>query len=138
MALSLMVMGCSKPISMPQDVYQRNYDADVQHYLFNLSLNDDTNEIIGEAEVSVEFLKTIDTFNLDLIGKNGTYGMEIIEVLENGEKAKYTYNNDKIKISPTLDLALNNTYKIKYKGIPKRGLVIDTTKYGQRSFFGDN
>lgn len=124
--------------AMAQDVYQRTLDADVQHYLFNLSLNDDTNEIIGEAEISVEFKKSTAIFNLDLIGKNGVYGMEIIEVLENDEKTIYAYVDDKIMISTSLDSTLRSTYKIKYRGIPERGLVIDTTKYGKRSFFGDN
>ena len=124
--------------AMAQDVYQRSLDADVQHYLFNLSLNDNTNEIIGEAEISVEFKKSTDIFNLDLIGKTAVYGMEVIEVLENDEKTIYTYVDDKIMISTSLDSTLRSTFKIKYKGIPERGLVIDTTKYGQRSFVGDN
>ena len=124
--------------AMAQDVYERSPDADVQHYLFNLSLNDETNEIIGEAEISVEFSKSTSIFKLDLIGKTGIYGMEVIEVLENDEQTIYTYVDDKIMISTSLDSTLKSTYKIKYRGIPERGLVIDTTKYGQRSFVGDN
>ena len=132
--LSFFLISCAKG----QDTYNRNNDADVQHYIFNLSLNDETNEIAGEAEISVEFKNATTNFNLDLIRKKGVYGMQVIEVLENDHKAKYTYEDDKIMISPSLDSTLKSTYKIKYRGIPERGLVIDTTKYGQRSFFGDN
>jgi len=132
--LSLLFISCAKG----QDTYNRNNDADVKHYIFNLSLNDETNEITGEAEIKVEFKNATNNFNLDLIGKNGVYGMELIEVLENNEKAKYTYEDDIIVISPSLDATLKSTYKVRYRGIPERGLVIDTTKYGQRSFFGDN
>lgn len=126
------------PFTKAQDVYDRNDNADVQHYLFNLSLNDDTNEIIGEAEINVKFKIPTATFKLDLIGKTGLYGMEIIEVLENGEKPIYTIGNEKITIYPSPDSTLTSIYKITYRGVPEKGLVIDTTKYGQRSFFGDN
>lgn len=126
------------PFAKAQDVYERNNDADVQHYLFSLSLNDDTNEIIGEAEINVKFKKVVETFNLDLIGKSGLYGMEILEVLENDERTIYKSSRDKIMIYPSLDSTLTSTYKILYRGIPAMGLVIDSTKYGQRSFVGDN
>lgn len=121
-----------------QDLYQRNKEADVQGYVFSLALNDENNEIHGEAEIAVNFEKVPAYFNLDLIGKNGAYGMELIEVLENGQKVQYTYDQKKIKISPSPDTILNRSYTVKYKGVPEKGLVIDKTKYGQRSFFGDN
>lgn len=123
---------------MAQDPYQRNEEADVQGYVFSLTLNDQNNEIYGEAEITVDFEKATRFFNLDLIGKNDGYGMELIEVLENGEKARYRYDNKKISIAPSLDSTLSATYKVIYKGTPEKGLVIDQTKYGQRSFFGDN
>ena len=138
MALSIFALGCSRPSARAQDVYKRNDGADVQHYLFNISLNDNTNEIIGEAEISIEFKKDVETFNLDLIGKSGLYGMEILEVLENDENVSYTSDKNKIKIYPSLNATLKGIYTIKYRGIPEQGLVIDSTKYGQRSFFGDN
>jgi len=121
-----------------QDTYQRNPDADVQHYRFDLTLNDNSNEILGESLVSVKFDKGIDTFALDLIGKSKQFGMEIIEVLEDDAKANYTFEKDKILIIPDLNESREKTFSIKYKGIAEKGLVIDTTLYGQRSFFGDN
>jgi len=121
-----------------QDTYKRNTNADVQHYVFSLSLNDFNNEIIGEAEIDVDFKKATDTFALDLITKKGSYGMEVTEVLENNQKASYSIQQDKILIRPSPDNSLKSVYLVKYKGIAEKGLVIDKTKYGQRSFFGDN
>jgi len=121
-----------------QDIYERNSTVDVQHYIFNLSLNDDNNEISGEALVTVNFDKSKDTFALDLIAKSGTYGMEVTEVFEGEIKANYKYENNKITIIPALQTEATRTYKIQYHGIAEKGLVIDTTKYGQRTFFGDN
>lgn len=121
-----------------QDTYKRNKDADVNQYVFNISLNDLNNEIVGEAQIEVGFSQTVDTFILDLITKKGKYGMEVSEVLENGEKANYSIGQDKVIIQPTPDQSLKSVYLITYKGIPEKGLVIDRTKYGERSFFGDN
>lgn len=121
-----------------QDTYQRNPNADVQHYRFDLTLNDNSNEILGESVVRVNFETSIDTFALDLIGKSQQFGMEIIEVLENDAKANYTYDKNKILIIPNINESREKTFNIKYKGIPEKGLVMDTTMYGQRSFFGDN
>lgn len=124
--------------SSAQDTYQRNKSADVQSYVFSLSLNDATNEIKGEALVTVNFKNDVGTFNLDLIGKSEKFGMQITAIYESDSLAKYSFDQNKIKISPSDDRSKTRVFKIQYHGIPEKGLVIDTTKFGQRSFFGDN
>ncbi|UCE94240.1 MAG: M1 family metallopeptidase, partial [Flavobacteriaceae bacterium] len=121
-----------------QDTYQKNKSADVLHYCFQLSLNDASNVIQGKAEIKVSFAEDVEEFSLDLVGKSGKYGMELIHVLENQKEVKYEYSKNKLSISPDKKGTGTRVYEIKYKGIPERGLVIDRTKYGQRSFFGDN
>ncbi|WP_276169134.1 M1 family metallopeptidase [Zobellia alginiliquefaciens] len=121
-----------------QDTYQRNTSADVQGYVFGLSLNDESNQIKGEAEITVNFKKGVNPFALDLIAKSESYGMTITQVLEGDTAANFTFENNKINITPTSSEVKTRTYKVVYEGIPERGLVIDTTKFGQRSFFGDN
>ena len=123
-----------------QDTYVRNTSADVQDYIFSLKLNDKTNEIFGETIVKVDFKNEVNVFVLDLIAKTDTYGMELTGVYEDSVLANYTFENNKINITPTntSDSDKERTFTIKYHGIPERGLVIDTTKFGQRSFFGDN
>ncbi|MFC4095189.1 M1 family metallopeptidase [Euzebyella saccharophila] len=121
-----------------QDIYQRNNSADVQSYIFGLTLSDESNLIKGETEINIDFTREVGPFSLDLIEKNGEYGMTISQVLEDETPAKYTYNNHKIEITPGTSEEKNRTYKVIYEGFPERGLVIDTTKFGQRSFFGDN
>ena len=121
-----------------QDTYQRNTSADVQSYIFNLTLNDTNNQIYGEAIVTVAFKKEINAFALDLIAKSETFGMEIIGIFEDSVKIDYAYEDNKIKIIPKASVSKQRSYKIQYHGIAERGLVIDTTKFGQRSFFGDN
>jgi aminopeptidase N len=106
--------------------------------VFHLSLNDSNNQIIGHTEIEVDFSKVTDTFSLDLVSQHGRYGMTVTEVLENHRKADYTHRNDKILIRPRPGDSLKRQYSIKYSGVPQKGLVIDTTRYGKRSFFGDN
>ena len=52
------------------DTYPVNKNIDVKHYAFELSLSDNTNEIIGTAKVTVNFKKAgMQNFRLDLINK---------------------------------------------------------------------
>ena len=121
-----------------QDGYPRNESADVKHYVFDLSLNDLNNEIVGESSITVGFDNEVKDFALDLVGKSGEFGMELTGVFEGDTEADYTHSGDKIVISPKPKGASTRTYKVQYRGVPERGLVIDTTKFGRRSFFGDN
>ncbi len=121
-----------------QDVYKRNEKVDVLDYVFSLSLNDDNNEIFGESLITVDFKNGLKEFSLDLIAKSGEYGMEVTGVYEGDVMANYEYSKDKILISPKYDGPITRTFKVLYHGVAQKGLVIDTTKFGQRSFFGDN
>ena len=121
-----------------QDTYQRNTSANIKNYIFNLSLNDSTNTILGESHITIDFKNHLNEFALDLVAKSEKFGMVITEILEDSVKADYTFEGNKIKIIPTKKTTKQRVYKIKYQGIPERGLVIDTTKFGKRSFFGDN
>ena len=121
-----------------QDQYQRNTSADVQGYIFNLTLNDENNEIIGEALVTVDFKNEVNEFALDFVGKSETYGMEVTNIFEGDSSANYTFEQNKIRIVPTASDKKTRIFKIEYNGVAERGLVIDTTKFGERSFFGDN
>lgn len=121
-----------------QDTYQRNKNADVQQYRFNLSLNDESNAIKGEALITVSFDGEVSPFALDLIGKSEEYGMTVTKVLEGEEAATYSFSDNKISIVPKSEGPAERTFSVQYTGVAEKGLVIDTTKFGQRSFFGDN
>ena len=121
-----------------QDTYQRNTSADVQSYIFNLALNDSTNRIDGKAHVNIKFNDKVNPFALDLVSKSELYGMEITSIFEDSLKADYVYERNKIKINPSNYSSKERNYTISYQGIAESGLVIDTTKFGERSFFGDN
>ncbi|MEJ2004620.1 MAG: M1 family metallopeptidase, partial [Cyclobacteriaceae bacterium] len=125
--------------ALAQDQYPKNPNVDIQNYSYTLFLNDSTNEIRGEARIEALIEPGTEKLSFDLVAKNsnGT-GMMITEVIEEDIPATYSYRDDRLEISPLPDLNKERVFHIRYHGIPERGLVIDTTKYGERSFFGDN
>lgn len=125
-------------VNSAQDIYKKNESANVKHYIFNLSLNDDNNKITGESLITVDFNENAKQFALDLISKSSFYGMTVTGVYEDDKKANYTYSENKILITLEPNHSKTKVFKVQYHGIPERGLVIDTTKFGERSFFGDN
>ena len=121
-----------------QDMYEKNNFADVQEYIFNLTLSDDADEIFGEATIVVKFQDGDEKFALDLVSKEEVYGMQVSDVHVGVFRANFVHVGNKLIIDNSSTSHRIDTIRIKYHGIPERGLVIDTTKFGQRSFFGDN
>lgn len=114
---------------------------DIQHYTFAIELSDSTDIITGNAVVTILFLKDTDEFMLDLYRKDsGGYGMEVLEVSAADYTLKYDHFRDILTIQAGQTIVAGKTvsFNIRYKGIPKDGLVIDINKYGDRTFFGDN
>src|ERR1700761_2678292 len=112
---------------------------DVQHYSFNLQLNDADNVIKGQAEIHLKFLKDAGSFKLDLVKQNGTgKGMLVSSVTENGANLQFQQDDGAISISDAAKAGSEHTYSITYSGIPADGLIISTNEYNHRTFFGDN
>jgi aminopeptidase N len=123
--------------ALASDPYPKNENISVSHYVFRLELNDSTDVIAGEADVTIRFLKPVASFDLNLIGKKGgATGMEITSIKSSGKPVEYSFKNDLISIKPPQGAEL--TFTISYKGIPADGLIISKNKFGERSFFGDN
>ncbi|HTE11412.1 MAG TPA: M1 family metallopeptidase [Chitinophagaceae bacterium] len=112
---------------------------DVLHYTFNLQLNDENNNIKGEAIISIKFLQTIPSFDLDMVKKNSSgRGMIVTGVKENNSPVSFLQEVETIHIYSTAKAGDTVIYTISYAGIPADGLIIDKNKYGHRTFFGDN
>ena len=114
---------------------------DVQHYLFEIKVNDSTDIIEGTATVSLKIKKTEKFFELDLTSLNkDKKGMQVIQITNNNKQVSFQHKNNKIKIQipPSIINDSLQVFHIKYKGIPIDGLIISKNKYGDRTFFGDN
>jgi len=112
---------------------------DVQQYKFSIQLNDQNDEIKGQAEIKVNFLKSDAAFTLDLINKDANgIGMTVLSVKENNQLLKFRQDSSKVWITPKTKTAGVYTFIISYAGTPSNGLVIAKNMYGKRTFFGDN
>lgn len=131
------------PQILSADDYKLNPNIDIQHYKFELTLNDDSNNILGRTTIKVYYKSgTTSRLVFDLISYNAgeNKGMKITSVKYNGENANYNFVNDKISIS-LLKPQLADSYGeviIEYNGVPFDGLVIGKNLHGERVFFGDN
>ncbi len=122
------------------DPYPNDPTINVQHYAFHLSLSDHTHEIVGKAEVTIQFEGQVSSFFLDFIerGDDGK-GMQVSGISQNGTPVKYSHANQRLQIFPEAGMQGNvHTFTIHYKGIPADGLLIGENKYGDHTFFGDN
>src|ERR1700753_1521575 len=103
---------------------------DVQHYNFNLQLNDADNVIKGKTEIQLKFLKDAGSFKLDLVKQNGTgKGMLVSSVTENGANLQFQQDDDVLSITDAAKAGSGHTYAITYNGIPADGLIISTNEY---------
>jgi aminopeptidase N len=123
--------------------YPRDWDVDVVHYRFHLTLRDGTDEIDGRAEVTVRFTEDgKDSFVLDLVGEDAETGQGMAVVAVTRDAAPIAFEHADNKLHITLDSPSRaedrRTYAISYRGIPADGLIISTNMHGDRTFFGDN
>ena len=129
-------------VSTAQNHHSCFESIDIQHYSFEIHLNDSTNRIEGKTIVSVNFLKPVQQFALDLIELNDSTkkGMTVSSVTENSTPLKFNQQNNQLKIQLSEKITHNKkaVIKIEYSGIPADGLVISKNKFGDRTFFGDN
>lgn len=116
-----------------------NAIIDVQHYTFNIQLDDKNDTIKGQAEISLRYLKDAGSFQINLVKqKSDGEGMLVSGVTENGKPVSFQQNADDVTIISDGKTGTEHQYVIAYSGIPADGLIISTNKFGHRTFFGDN
>jgi aminopeptidase N len=116
-----------------------NNGIDVQHYTFNIFLNDSNNIIRGEAEITTKFTKPVDQVVFDLVSKNDEgNGMTVKAVNKNGAAINFSQEGQHLIIDEKAKTGEEKIYNISYEGIPADGLIIHKNKFGERVFFGDN
>lgn len=124
---------------LASDPYPRNESIDIRHYAFKLNLNDSTNNLSGEATITIRFKKAVTSFELDLVGTNAAgQGMKVSTVLVDGQSLKFTHQSNRLAIDGTFRAGDEKQFTVRYSGIPQDGLIISKNKFGDRTFFGDN
>ena len=115
-------------------------NIDVLHYKFNIGLNDVSDTIYGVAEIKVRFLQPVNEVSFDLTNaKDKGKGMKVGKLQGSYIRGTiYKEESFRILLSQNMNIGDTATFVISYSGIPADGLIISKTKYGHRSFFGDN
>nr|HPE58651.1 M1 family metallopeptidase [Bacteroidales bacterium] len=124
-----------------QNHYNRFESIDVQHYRFELNLNDRSNQISGIANIKITFLKPSYTCRLDLVEcNNDGIGMQVENVVFEDNFISFKHKDSVLELEFPRQIQTSETIEIKidYIGNPADGLIISENKYGDRTFFGDN
>ena len=123
------------------DNYPRQPGIDVQHYIFRVTLHDNSDEIQGETTVRIRFVQAgVREFSLDLAGAADGKGMTVEEITSAGAPVPYTHQSNRLTIALATRPASGEIreFTIKYGGIPAGGLHMARNKYGDRCFFSTN
>lgn len=123
----------------------RQSQINILDYQFEITVQEDTDEIQGIALVEVEFLRPTMGLVLDLVKESEGKGMKVESVgevteLDQDTPLKYQHVGEQLRIqlkSP-IKPGKSKTFRITYRGVPADGLIISKNRYGHRTLFGDN
>jgi aminopeptidase N len=136
----LSVCGIASP-SVWADTYPRQHGVDAIHYVFDLTLSDESNAITGRARVTLRFLQPgLTSAELDLVSPRGDRGMTVTSVSADGAPVPFVHRDDRLRLSLPASVRRDEelTLSIEYQGVPADGLIIGPNKHGDRTFFGLN
>ncbi|MCK4773439.1 MAG: hypothetical protein KAT30_01595, partial [Candidatus Krumholzibacteria bacterium] len=128
----------------PKDAYPRQPGIDAIHYVFRVTLRDDTDRIAAEAEVSIRFrYEGVTELALDLASVSrvsGGKGMTVSEVTSEGGPVPWVHEADRLRITLAEAPAQGELrrFTVHYGGTPAAGLKIGPNRYGERTFFSVN
>ena len=118
---------------------QLNPAVDVQHYRFDIDLNDSNNIIKGEAQITVKFLNDVNEVAFDLVQKKEDgKGMVVTNATSDDKIITFSQDSQHIIINTTAKKNEQHVYTINYEGVPEDGLIISKNKFDHRTFFADN
>ena len=106
------------------DTYPRQPGVHVEHYVFALELSDASDEIRGEATVTIRFTKDgLTSFFLDLATPSSGKGMTTTAVVSDSASLRYTHTENRLTITlprPSQASELRQ-FTVRYRGVPAGG-----------------
>jgi aminopeptidase N len=125
------------------DTYPRQPGVSVEHYVFAVELTDASDEIRGEATVTIRFTKDgLTSFFLDLATPANGKGMATTGVFSDSVALPLRYTHAANRLTITLPRPSRASelrrFTIRYHGIPADGLRTGVNKYDERCFFSWN
>src|SRR5689334_12194476 len=123
------------------DTYPRQPGVHVEHYVFALELSDASDEIRGEATVTIRFTKDgVTSFFLDLATPSNGKGMTTTGVFSDSVPVRYAHAAKRLTITLPRPSRASELWRftVRYHGIPADGLRAGVNKYNERCFFSWN
>jgi len=138
------------PVLAAADTYPRQTGIDAVHYVFRLALGDTSNEITGEATITVKFLlDNVGDVQLDLASPAAGKGMTVASVRRGpvtetpgpaSDAIVFSHASNRLRlVLPTASRAGQEfTFTVRYRGIPAEGLLHGNNIHGDRTIFANN
>jgi aminopeptidase N len=129
------------PALLFADSYPRQSGVDVQHYIFRVTLSDQSSEITGRSTALIRFVQDgVSEFFLDLAGAKDGKGMTVSAVTSGGVPLSYKHAADRLTITltPAPKAGERREFTVTYRGVPANGLHTINNKFGDRCFFSWN
>ena len=130
------------------DTYPKNSAVDVQHYRFELDLEELRTEIVGRAIIDARFLEAgLGEWSLDFVSKDHDSGLgmtvESVSLLRTERdpiplEFDHTGNRLKIVFGQAPEQHQLVRVMVEYQGVPADGLGIEPNPHGHWSWFSDN
>ena len=128
------------PSLLYADTYPRQPGIDVVHYIFRLRFTDTSNEISGDATITLKITaSSVQQAVLDLTSAASGKGMTVSKVTIGSAAAQHSHEANRLRISlhPSslgTELAVN----VLYHGTPAGGLRLGENIHGERTVFSEN
>ena len=139
------------PALAAADTYPRQTGIDAVHYAFRLNLTDASDEITGEATITIKFVVDgVPEVTLDLASVVADTGMTVQSVRRGGpmdipgpasDALMFTHTSDRLRVvlPPLVARAGQEfTFTVRYRGIPGVGFRIGNNMYGERTFISND
>lgn len=123
------------------DTYPRQPGIDVLHYVFRLTVDDQTGSIDGDATVTVRIVREgVREIALDLASAAGDRGMTVLAVSCDRSPVGYRHSGNRLILTPAsaASAGAELSFTVRYTGVPAAGLRTSDNVYGERTIFSDN
>ncbi|HXK01142.1 MAG TPA: M1 family metallopeptidase [Verrucomicrobiae bacterium] len=123
------------------DNYPRQPGIDAQHYIFRVTLRDDSEEITAQSTAVLRFVQDgVKQVALDLASPRDGKGMTVAEVSMAGTPVRFTHAADRLTIAlpAAPSSGEEREFTVSYHGVPANGLHVVKNKFGERAVFSWN
>jgi aminopeptidase N len=140
-AATMLLVSTLMPATAIADTYPRQPGVDAVHYMFRLTVGDETDAIEGETTATFRFIaQAVGEVFLDLAGPAQGKGMAVTGVMGAGGPLQYTHAADRLRIVLPEPPAAGEerSFTVRYHGVPASGLRIQDNIHGARTIFSES